>query len=228
METSGEDEIRTMGLSSLGFLRRQEEREEEEEKQREAEDFSTRTNMRCSYCDEHIHFVEEVVHFRIARPLHTGSEVVFLDFVVEEEGPDFEDYVYPPHWLEFTCWEDLVSELNEMVEDSPPTRHEESVRNCDHCGSGICEQELCAVGYLGEIHVSDKMPNGVVTEEFAVSSQDPFVMCLSCLNLVNDHTIELWEPEDLNQAGECQECTHARCWRWSGCGCICHEEKVEE
>ena len=215
-----------MGLHSLSLRLRQFEEEEREEREEEASDFAMRCDERCSYDDEHLHYTEEVVHFRISRALHTGSEVLVLDFVVEE-GEEEGDYVYPPHWFEFSCWEDLVEELNEMVDDAPPIRHEESLLNCDYCGSGICEGEIFGAGYLGEIHVSPRMPDNVATQAFVESSPDPFIMCLGCLLLVNDHTIELWEPEDLNQVGECQECTHARCWRWEACSCLCHQEQSE-
>jgi hypothetical protein len=226
MEARGEDAA-PMELPSLSLRLRKmdetsrrdyEQEEREYEEQRLAQEI-TRSSKKCSYDDEPIHYTEEVVHFSVSHAYHNGSEVI-INFLPDEEG----DYVYPPHFFEFSCWEGMVKELNEMVVDSPPMRHQDSLLNCDYCGSGICEWEIFGTGYLGELHVSPRMPNGVPTEEFVTSSKDPFAVCLGCLLLINDHVIELWEPEDLNQVGECQECTHARCWRWGQCRCLCHQE----
>jgi hypothetical protein len=48
----------------------------------------------------------------------------------------------------------------------------------------------------------------------------PYITCLSCL-LVQNYDCDLW-GEDLTQMGECEECSHARCWRQGACACRCH------
>jgi hypothetical protein len=218
-----------MGTHPLGLLLRRDTEEQDDHDAEQLADFVTRSSFKCSYDEEHIQYGEEVVHFTLYKVV-LGVEP-FLVIVGDEETGD---YTYDPHWFEFSCWESLVEELEEMVKDAPPVRHPESLYRCDYCGSGILEDEVLAAGYLGEVHISPRMPpnpqTGIPqpTEHFVPSSHEPFIMCLCCLILTNEHTLELWEPEDLNHWGECQECTHARCWRWSACACLCHQEKEEE
>ena len=206
----------------FSYLPKGKEEEEEEEKEDEEEedlsDLATRTGEKCSFDGEAIHFGEETVHITLCQIQVTDGTYAIVP-VVDEDG----DYAYAPHFLEFTCWETLTGDLRKMLEDAPPVKHAEELLVCHYCASSVCAWETFATGYLGELHVSERQPHGHATPAFVKSSEEPFAMCLGCLLLTNDHTIELWEPEELNQMGECPECTHARCWRWGGCTCTCHQ-----
>jgi hypothetical protein len=83
---------------------------------------------------------------------------------------------------------------------------------------------MFGTAYIGELHVSRRMPDGEVTSTFEPISNEPYIMCIGCMVLISEHELDLW-PEAINEVGECQECTHIRCWRWDDCKCPCHDEE---
>jgi len=182
-----------------------------------------KTEETCTTCEEPLRFAEEVAQVGISHAFHNGREVIVIP-LLQEEG----DYSYEPHFLDFNCFENLGEQLREMVKDAPPIKHEEALLYCDYCDCAICEWEIFGTVYLGEIHVSPRKPYGYTIPTFVSSSPDPYVICIGCLLLLNEHEVELWDQEDLNQVGECSECTHARCWRNEGCSCQCHERNESE
>lgn len=179
----------------------------------------------CSSCMEPLHFAEEIFLVNVVQAAHNRSEVEFTPLMCEE-GEYVGDFQYDPLFFEFSCWENVLESLKKMVENAPPVKHEESLMACDYCGSAICEWEILCTAYIGELHVSSRMPNGKPTSTFAPNSLEPFVMCIGCLALVQEYEVDLWD-DTVSQVGECSECTHARCWRWESCSCPCHTEEEE-
>jgi hypothetical protein len=206
---------------SLLFQRQVEEEEEEEDPGEWAI-----PNMGCASCGETLHYTEEIFHISVCYAVNNGTETIIAPYICDEG--EFEgDYYYEPLFFEFSCWEDVMEELREMVDDAPPVNHKDELLACDFCKCSICEFENFATAYIGEVHVSKRMPNGMPASIFETISK-PYIICIGCLNLINDHSIDLWD-EELSQTGECQECTHARCWRWeAGCSCPCHAEGSED
>jgi len=199
--------------------------EDEEEEEALPNDW-TRSKERCVACDDHLHFTEEIVLLKVMYPAIEGGNEVLKNFVVED-GENPGDFYYTPLFFEFECWEQTAESLREMVENAPPVRDKHELMRCDFCDCSICENEILGCAYIGELHVSNKLPNGEVTTKF-VSIANPYHVCVGCLVLLNDQELDLWD-EDINQTGECQECTHIRCWRYDAtCSCPCHAEGSED
>lgn len=200
----------------------EERRLSEEEALEDAKSFSA-TDECCASCGDRLHYTEEVTQMTICRAYTTGSEVVITPYLDEEGG-----FLYEPHFLEFDCWESLVEDLREALEDSPPVQHYAEILKCSYCKGSICEWELFATAYVGELWVSKRSPSGVPTSTFETMSS-PYLSCLSCL-LIQSYELDLWD-EHLSQIGECEECSHARCWRpgpsgrTPACPCPCHHQE---
>jgi len=218
MVESGKDTC-TMGSDALslllhGYRTQQQEEEDEEELQELADDWSKSAEV-CSACGDALHYTEEVVQLQIFMSYRGPNNEVVLVPVQDDEG----DFAYEPQYLEFDCWESLTEDLKSMIEDEPPVGHPRELLECSYCKSSICEWEIFATSYVGELHVSRRCPDNTSTSTFAAMST-PYVTCLSCL-LFQSYECDLW-TEELSQTGECEECSHARCWREQGCSCPCH------
>jgi hypothetical protein len=194
--------------------------EEEEEERRPGEAAQT-----CMACDAGLIYTEEIFMVVVEYPLFNGREPLHLDFK-HDEGVYENDFYYEPLFFEFSCWESAAHSLRKMLEDAPPVKHPAELFKCSFCESSICDLEIYGAAYIGELHVSPRMPNGEPTDTF-VTIAKPDYICLGCLLLLDGDEIDLWD-EELNQVGECQECSHIRCWRYEGqCRCPCHEESEE-
>lgn len=189
--------------------------EDVEEKDQVDEDWS-KTEEICSSCGDALHYTEEVVQLQICRAFIGHNGDVLTPPVINDETGSF---YFDPQFLEFDCWESLTEDLRNIVDDMPPTRHPQEILECSYCKSSICELEIFATSHVGELRVSRRCPNGDSTATFE-SAGTPYITCLSCLTY-QSYELDLWET-DLNQVGECEECTHAHCWRDPGCACSCH------
>lgn len=186
------------------------------------ERFWSRTDVPCSACDEKLSFTEEVVLIQVIQPvLHEGG-VVYHHPVVDEYG----DYLYWPHVLHFSCWENIYNEVQEMVENAPPIEDHYSPWKCGCCGSGIRSNEYALSWALGEYHASRRQPQtGDARPRQNLRFEqacDPVLMCLYCANLLNDHSLRLWD-EGVTMNEECTDCQLLRCNRYAACGCRCHQ-----
>lgn len=185
----------------------------------------------CIACDDPLHYTEEIIKLSVdVVELQNGLPVSKPFFCTE--GDFIGDFFYDPLFFEFACWEDAAESLRLMVEDAPPVKSHLELLKCDFCACSICEDEIYGSAHLGELHVSPRMPDtdgsGAKVASTFVSIAKPYIVCIGCLVLVDTHEVSLWD-QDLNQLGECQECTHLRCWRYQGkCGCPCHEESRKD
>jgi len=205
------------------LLRREEEEEEREEEGDDDDRLAACAEQHCVACDEALYYTDEVFKLTIEHVMHNGCEAVLLDFL-HNDGERAGDFFYEPLFFDFSCWEDAAEALRAMVEDSPPVRHHEELLACRFCESSICEWEIFATLRAGELHVSPRMPRGEGTGTFICFSK-PYPICLGCLLLLHTHELALWD-EPVSQLGECQECTHIRCWRYGkSCPCPCHTEE---
>lgn len=177
----------------------------------------------CSSCEETITYEEDVVQALVVYPYSLdGERVENLELYVTEEG----EPIYTPLFFDFSCFENLIEQLNTLNKDVPPTLSEEAQVTCDYCTSGILPQENCVRFDHGEIVLSKK--TGVAKFLEAIENK-PLVMCIGCaiqLSGVLDETdtvyAELWP--DISNGDECPQCTIQRCWREEACGCKCHWE----
>lgn len=177
----------------------------------------------CCSCGDEIIIGEDVVQALVVYPYSEDGEMVdHLELYATEEG----EPVYQPLFLDFSCFEDLIGQLNILNKDMPPVLGEDSPVTCDFCGSGIFIQENCVRFDHGEIVLSKKTKLPKFLEALG---NKPQVMCIGCaiqlsgaLDEEADYS-ELWS--DIANEDECPRCTLQRCWRGPACGCRCHTEK---
>jgi hypothetical protein len=174
----------------------------------------------CAQCDENLIYMEDVFAIHVMRAVIVNG-VPTLQPLLDDEG----EFMYEPYFLHFKCWEEIVIELKEERENSPPIPDEYGILRCDCCGSDIREHEPSLVATLGELIVSKRAPTSGRTMMFHVSGA-PDVYCLWCLSTINEEHLEFWE-DGVAIDGECTECQHVRCWRGFDCGCTCHEEEED-
>lgn len=182
----------------------------------------SKSDEACSSCGEDIHYTEEIVQIQICHAFDNGrGEILTVPFLDDEGG-----FFFTPHFLEFDCWESLVEDLRAAIKDEPPVLSPRGILRCTYCASDICEWEIFATTHVGELRVSRRSPSGRSTPIFEASTlNEPYITCLSCL-LCQSYELDLWD-EELNQTGECEECSHARCWRESTCSCLCHTKESD-
>ena len=172
----------------------------------------------CTRCQEKIMLVEEVYLLWVVSA-HMNGEIQILP--VES---DDEDFMFEPQFFCFSCWEANLEDLIQVdVEDlDVHTVHDDrSVYECVVCDSGIRLDESFGQAVLGEIRYSKKEPNGEQTLYYHVIGMGLLPICISCLKLMNEEVIGMWDVVD--QEGECNEGTHMRCWR-TGCHESCDLE----
>jgi len=215
-----------MAVPSMSLLFRQHLEQELEVEEEEEERQPGEAEQTCMACDAPLIYTEEVFKLVVEYPLFNGRETLHLDFQ-HDEGVYEGDFYYEPLFFEFSCWENATESLRKMLEDAPPVKHSTELFACSFCESSICDLEIYGAAYIGELHVSPRMPNGEPTDTF-VTIAKPDYICLGCLLLLDGEEIDLWD-EELNQVGECQECSHIRCWRYGDgrCPCPCHTEEEE-
>lgn len=192
---------------------------EEDEEEADSTPPWMRTEEPCASCGESIGFTDEVylIQIEYAQQSPNGPELHIMQC---NDG----DYLFEPYFLHIECWEDILSELKDKVNDVPPSIHPEGVLECCMCGSSILLNEYLGTATIGEIHLSDRRPNDQSSTKFKPNGH-PDVYCLHCIALINEEELEMWEG--LNQNGECITCTNVRCWRNVTCHCMCHiEEKI--
>ena len=161
----------------------------------------------CHGCMDAILYTDEVYLLQVvyAQVSEQGLELIQL--------PQYE-----PLFLDFSCWENLEEDLYEKVEDTPPILDDYAVLECSVCSSGIRALEVMGLATYGELHCSQRVPNGILSTTFETVDQTPTVICISCAKLANDEILELWA--DLRQGTECDEGVYFRCWRY-GCDSHC-------
>jgi hypothetical protein len=169
------------------------------------------TKHDCSSCDNNLAYTEEVFSLSVVYAQVTETGVVFLPLMIED------DNLYEPCMFCLDCWESDKEQLMELVEDMPPIEDDFAILECDICGSGIRQDETLGVCSFGEIHLSKRQPNGEKTSDtFQVMDTDPDIICVACLNKLDQEVVaDLWDSR-VAQNEECEEGTFARCWR-HGC-----------
>lgn len=184
----------------------------------------------CTKCGEAIEAAQEtylatvcyVVHTQLDRAAVVGEGLEEFD-VLTDDGTEL---AYEPLFFCLGCWDEISSDLNEIVEDEPPVETEDDVLRCSFCQSGILQFEHFCRIQLGELHLKPQMPHRELNYRFTrtcFTTANTPAMCLSCMTYVTEQILEIWE--DVTQDGECADCAHARCWRDEHCSieCECHE-----
>jgi hypothetical protein len=126
------------------------------------------------------------------------------------------DYLYDPCYLCIECWQHILDEIREHTRDIPPVADDQSSCECNVCGSGIRLGELFGLTVLGQLQVSARCPDNVNTPTFQMMKNDPTIICIGCINVMERDVAELWGGR-ITQYDECEEGSFLRCWRY-GCG----------
>jgi len=180
-------------------------------------DISMMTSQECGECGEGIAFTEEIVLLQVVHAnLHDGK--VLLHPVLDDEG----NFLYEPYFIQFPCWEDIQDVLLDDISDTPPVQDPLGPIKCQYCKSSIRPWERCGSVTFGELHISKRAPQQAHGEQL-VELGDPYIVCIGCLNLINNNITEFWD-EGVHENAECDDCIHGRCWRMPACPCTCHHE----
>jgi len=176
----------------------------------------------CNDCGERLRLTDEVWLFRVVQPYEATKETVFLDVINEHVG----DFLFAPAFLCFSCGDNIYHGLKKDLQDEPPVEDPESPYECSCCGSGIRNWEYSGVLELGEPRLSRRSPSGKPSTYFDAAN-DPELLCLYCLVLINQGQLELWpqlgyRPHEDAPLIECEDCIQSRCWRDFTCDCACH------
>lgn len=175
----------------------------------------------CAQCEHQLDLEDEIVLVEIVQ-LHLVGGVVMPFNVINEHEVEG-GYLFEPWFFCFDCWEEHRSDLRKETKDQPPVPDAESMMECHCCGSGIREWEFVGSATMGELRLSSRAPSNKASVRFAPLAK-PDLLCLPCIGIINENWILMWE--DLSQHGECADCTFARCWRYEGCACACHNEEI--
>jgi len=116
-------------------------------------------------------------------------DLTFED-VVDPNG----DYHFEPHFLAVMCWESEKEGVEQPYaeEEAQPLRlpsHE--VCLCSVCKGSITNEEIVGVMHLGEVSVSERMPDEDAIE-FVQPEQAPVILCADCLWILNDSVTTYW------------------------------------
>jgi hypothetical protein len=173
------------------------------------------TEHPCAYCGDEIGFTDEVYLLKIVQAQLINGRIEYYD-VLDNEG----SFAYEPYFFEFQCWEALVEELTELKHDEPPITDTQALLDCDACESDIRPWEIFGLAAFGELHTSQKTPDGRPTTVFEDlnSYQHLCISCLYCMNTDNQYypIIHGGLPDEQH----CENGIHSRCWRWPGmCSC---------
>ncbi len=171
-------------------------------------------------CDATLFYGNEVVRIQVVL-VQRGDGEMHQYPVIDEDDPA-RDFLFEPYYFCMDCWSKTYEFAKTELKDQLPITDAYSVFDCSFCASGIREvKEYTGVAEIGEFELSRRAPDGLRGPLFVVTAK-PMLLCISCLQLVNEGYIELWS--NLSQNGECIDCCTARCWR-APCSCTCHSDE---
>jgi hypothetical protein len=179
---------------------------------------SIKSKIVCSSCSSLINYSDEVWMLRVVQPQVLNGTLLYHD-LLDDDGL----YKYQPLFFEFECWEAIESELEEFFEENCFCSTDEeslSIIECDICGSDIREWEVMGVAQFGELHRSQRSPDGTSGSSFAYMGTDHHV-CISCLCHLDGGDNVLWgdDVEVLPGRWACRGGLFERCWRQPECDC---------
>jgi len=170
------------------------------------------TSFSCGTCGEAVQFTVETVVFTVMLAQLTEKGMQYSPLIFEDG-----DFLYEPNFMCEECCLESIEELRSQMRDVPYVEDSYAVANCHICHSGIRNGEVVGLATSGEVRRSRRSPNNEVgTSTFECTTDDPVLMCVGCINVMNSDVVdELW-ADSIKQFHECAEGTMIRCWR-SGC-----------
>jgi hypothetical protein len=183
----------------------------------------TEHSCTAAFCEEAIRFADEIymLTVEVAVPTNDGK-ITHSPLVANDE-----DFMYEPVFYCAGCWQSIIEDLREIVDNTPPVGDAQSVIECSICRSGIRSGEVFSKVTFGEFRSPDRNPEGSLQAVFCTLGK-PSIICAPCINTLGENISEIW-GDPVKQNNECTEGTHKRCWRY-GCSadinhkCMCEEE----
>lgn len=186
------------------------------------EDFDPRIKTRhvCPVCNDTIDADEDVAVLQVVQGC-MESDVLETTPILDGEG----DFKFEPIFIHFRgCWTDIYADLEKIAEDTDPVRDLQEEIKCNVCQSSIRAWEVMVSVHYGEFTTSRRSPNNRPPEylfkEFTDMEDPTTELCIPCILNVVSESLAAWE--DVSENGECNYCTHNRCWRKETCNCSCH------
>lgn len=175
----------------------------------------TESGFDCPWEEEPLSFGDPVALISVAIVAQEENGRVRFDAALTAAR---DDLLHTPNVLSDSGWEAVVEQLEASLEETPARKLEDQygVCRCNFCESSIRPGEVVVTVQLGELHRSQRSPNGksggVVFEPY---NNPPTLVCLACENRLHDETVALW-TSPVRQHRECDNGTLTRCWR-NGC-----------
>jgi hypothetical protein len=137
---------------------------------------------------------------------------------------DSDDYLYEPLFFHTKNWDEIEEKFEQEHPNRPTIQAAGGILRCRYCSSDVLPGETTCVVTYGEIHKSQRDPDGEgCDDKFENMDTNPIVVCTACAMDINDDVHELWDG-GVAYGNECKEGTYARCWR-SGCPGNCGKEE---
>ncbi len=186
-------------------------------------DIDLSTGLLCACCGNNetgegqLEIYDPVCRLVVAQPTYiTANEPGF--FIVED---DKGSPLYQTFFMHGHCWQDSIAlELENMLEEAEYEPHFDRAGlgsfECDICTSDIRAWEVSGVVALGEFRRSSRTPMGHGEFDFHVFNEKLAIVCLSCLNIINEDVLQFWDTPVKN-GDECEWGAMERCWRHHAC-----------
>lgn len=174
------------------------------------------TSFACAQCGEKVQYGADTTVITIATANLTQSGMRYTPLVVDVASDH--DFLYEPCYLCPGCCSAIVEQLDSITRDVVPITDDTSaIISCQSCTCGIQQGEVVGKLTAGEVHRSKRFPSGYSGgSTFVDRDHDPIILCVSCINRLNEDVVdELWR-DPVQQHKECREGGDIRCWR-TGC-----------
>jgi len=164
--------------------------EEDEEDEEGSEDWLRSWGISSRYCDgcgSPVGYTEEVYSLQVCGLFLNELGQVVTEPVMFDEQPAFASYL-----LHFMCWERILDDIHDVMDDVPPHPTEDPALICTVCESLIGAHDCFVEATFAEVHVSRRMPSGNATDCITpMHAAD--VICIECMSTVIDDHFPEWE-----------------------------------
>lgn len=193
-------------------------------KEWEVEQLLLEIGQLCGECGEDIHVTDDVYLLQIVTPNYIDG--TFNYWVVQSEKGE---YAYDPYFFHQSCWADTCTEWEENAEEPLPKvlSHDQQyvIGACVLCESHIQLSETSGLLVGGSFTRSPRSPGGESSVEFE-PSEEPMLICISCLHDLNTNGLEMWPYIGLTNI--CEAGLKSRCWRTGACQNGCQLARAAE
>lgn len=126
----------------------------------------------CTCCGDKLAYTDEVFLLEVVEAAQDHGQIL-CEPITTDEG----DYEFEPLMVHLECWEEAIEQIRELREDEPPVESMDGILVCAQCQSSIVSFEPFVSATFGEIHVSQRKPNG----EYADKMEKLAPMCPTCM-----------------------------------------------